>query len=200
MKLLKKLKQMKSKEFFKLVFNPFSRIAGLEAFGLGLFFVVLMGIIGTFSHTIFDGVLDIHIVRDSTLANSFIMLGVDILALTLIMWIAGLIISRNIRFIDILGTMTLSKAPLLLASIAAFFTKVPDTNTIMHNPMVLLSSVSFIVVMILIIPITIWSIALMYNALKVSCGVKGGKLTAAFIIGLFVAEIVSKVAIYFFVK
>ena len=60
-----------------------------------------MGIIGTFSHTMLMAmVLDIHIVRDSSLTNSFIMLGVDILVP--IMWIAGLIISRNIRFIDIM--------------------------------------------------------------------------------------------------
>lgn len=40
--------------------------------------------------------------------------------------------------------------------------------------------------------ILIWAIALMYNAPKVSSGAKGIRLTAGFIIGLIVAEIMSK--------
>ncbi len=39
----------------------------------------------------------------------------------------------------------------------------------------------------------IWSIALMYNALKVSGGAKGIRLTVGFIIGLIVAEFISKI-------
>ena len=36
--------------------------------------------------------------------------------------------------------------------------------------------------------------------MKVSCGVKGNKFTVVFILALFIAEIVSKTIIYFFIK
>ena len=188
---------MKSKEFFELIFNPFTRIAGWQAFWLGLVFLILSGVIGGFGNVIFDGVIDSHLVKEETMLQSFGYLGISMLTLVLVMWIAGLIISKGFRFIDILGTMTLSKAPFILLAIVGFFTKMPDTNEIMKNPMVILSSTSFLLMMILSVPVLVWSITLMYNALKISCGTKGSKLTTAFIIAILGSEAISKLLIYF---
>lgn len=38
-----------------LMINPFTRVAGWQAFSLGLVFIILMGIIGTYSNVSFDG-------------------------------------------------------------------------------------------------------------------------------------------------
>ena len=187
---------MKNNEFFGLMFNPFTRIAGWQAFGLGLVVLIASGIIGTFGNVTFDGVIDMHLAKEVTMLRSFGYLAIGTLSLVVVMWIMGLIISKNFRFIDVLGTMTLSKAPFLLLAIAGLFTKAPDMAEIIKNPTIILSSTSFLILMILTTPILIWSIALMYNALKISCGVKGNKLTISFIIGIFVAEIISKVLIF----
>jgi len=188
---------MKSKDFFGLMINPFTRIAGWQAFGLGLVVLVVSAIIGGFGNVIFDGVIDMHLVKEVTMLHSFGYLTISTLTLVIIMWITGLIISKNFRFIDILGTMTLSKAPFLILGFAGFFTKMPDMNEVMKNPMIVLSSTSFIVLMILTMPILVWSIVLMYNALKISCGVKGTRLTFAFIIAIFASEVISKILIYY---
>jgi len=195
MKLLKKLKPMKNKEFFKLLINPFTRIAGWQAFGLGLVVLCISGIIGTYGNVIFDGVIDMHFAKGITMPYSFSCMAINTLTLVVVMWITGVIISKSFRFIDILGTMTLSKAPFLLLAIAGFFTKAPDMNEIMKNPMAILSSTSFLVLTLMTIPILIWSITLMYNALKISCGVKGNKLTVAFIIAILISEAISKILI-----
>jgi hypothetical protein len=199
MKLLKKLKPMKSKEFFRLMINPFTRGAGWQAFVLGLVFLCISGIIGTYGNVIFDGVIDMHLTKGTTMLYSFGCLAINTLTLVLVMWIAGLVISKGFRFIDILGTMTLSKAPFLLLAIAGFFTKAPDMNEVMKNPMSILGSTSFLVLTLMTIPILIWSITLMYNALKISCGVKGNKLTVAFIIAILISEAISKTLILKFI-
>lgn len=189
---------MKNKNVFGFLMNPFTRIAGWQAFGLGLFFVVLMGLLGAYSDIAFDGVIDMHMI-DISLLQSFLYLGIDLVCLVVVMWITGLLVSRNFRFIDILGTMTLSKAPFLLLSIAGFFTATPDLSEIYKDPYIIFQSISFIILIVLSIPVIIWSITLIYNAFKVSCGIKGSKLTVAFIIALLVSEAISKVLIYLFV-
>ena len=187
---------MKSKEIFSLMINPFTRIAGWQALGLGLVIVVLTGITGTFSHVTFDGVIDMHLTQELTPGHSFEFLAIDIVSLVLVMTITGFIISKGFRFIDILGTMTLAKAPYLILAIAGYFTVSPDINEIMKNPFIVFQSVSFIFLTLLSVPVTIWTIILMFNALKTTCGVKGSKLAIAFIIALLISEIISKIFIY----
>lgn len=189
---------MKNKNIFGLLINPFTRIAGWQSFGLGLVFVALMGFLGARNSITFDGVVDMHM-NDISLLQSFLYLAIDLACLVLVMWITGLIVSKNFRFIDILGTMTLAKAPFLLLAVAGFFTTAPDLSEIYKKPYEIFQSVSFVVLIVLSLPVMIWSIALMYNALKISCDVKGSKLTVAFIIALLVSEILSKVLIYLFV-
>ena len=187
---------MKSKDIFSLVINPFTRIAGWQASGLGLVIVVVTGIIGTFSNVAFDGVIDMHLTQNLTFVHSFEFLAIDIVSLVLVMTITGFIISKGFRIIDILGTMTLAKAPYLILAIAGYFTVSPDINEIMKNPFIVFQSVSFIILTLLSIPVTIWGITLFYNAFKTSCDVKGGKLIVAFITALLVSEIISKMLIY----
>lgn len=190
---------MKSKNVFDWMLNPFARIAGWQSFGLGLVFLVLMGLIGAYGSVAFDGVLDMHFVKDLSLQNSFIYLAVDVASLVLVMWITGLALSRGFRFVDILGTMTLAKAPFLILAIGSLFTTAPDLSQVVRTPAMVFQSVSFIVLLIVSIPVIIWSVALMYHALKVSCGVTGNKLTIAFIIAIFISEAVSKLVLFMLV-
>lgn len=189
---------MKNNSVFGLLMNPFTRIAGWQAFGLGLLFLLLMGFVGASSGIAFDGVFDMHMFQNSV-PQALTLLGISLASLVLVMWIVGLITSKNFRFIDILGTMTLAKAPFLLLAVFGFFTTAPDLNAIMKDPYVILQNTSFVIMMVLSMPVMIWSIVLMFNALKVSCDLKGSTLTAAFIIGLLVSELISKILIHFLV-
>lgn len=189
---------MKSKTIFGLLVNPFTRIAGWHAFGLGLIFIVLMGFFGAINDIAFDGVFDMHMI-DTSVQTSFLYLAIDLVSLILVMWITGLLVSKNFRFIDILGTMTLAKAPFLLLALAGYFATAPDLSEIYKDPYVILQDVPFVILIVLSLPVIIWSIALTYNALKISCDLKGSKLTVAFIIALLVSEIIAKVLIYYFI-
>lgn len=185
---------MKSKSF-NMLFNPYIRIAGWQALAIGLIFMALTGILGAYSDVAFDGVLDMHLF-EITLTQSFAYLGLGLFSLVLVMWIVGLLLSKDFRFIDILGTMTLAKAPFLILSIAGFFTTAPKLENIMSNPYLVFQNVSFMIMLFLSTVVIIWNIILMHNALKTSCNIKGNKLTIAFIAGLILSEILSKVLIY----
>lgn len=187
---------MKTNEFGSLLFNPFKRIAGWEAFGIGLVIVVLTTFTGNFAGIYFDGVIDMHFAENFDSLKSWLMIPVNIISISVIMWLAGITVSKNFRFIDILGTMTLSRAPFLLIALASFFVKVPDLSGIMQDPFVIFDSISFIIILIFTFPIIIWSVTLMYNAYKISTGASGQKLSISFIFGLIIAEIISKIIIY----
>ena len=187
---------MKTNEFGSLIFNPFKRIAGWDAFGVGLVIVVLTTFTGNFAGIYFDGVIDMHFAENFDSLKSWLMIPVNIISISVIMWLAGITVSKNFRFIDILGTMTLSRAPFLLIALASFFVKVPDLSGIMQDPFVIFDSISFIIILIFTFPIIIWSVTLMYNAYKISTGASGQKLSISFIFGLVIAEIISKIIIY----
>ncbi len=190
---------MKSNNVFGFLINPFTRIAGWQAFGIGLLLLLVTGMVGAYSNVAFDGVFDMHLMEIS-LEKSLFIQAISVTSLVLVMWVTAMFVSKTYRFIDILGTMTLARAPFLLLAFAGFFTTTPDMQEVMNNPYSLFQSVSFIVIMVLSLPIIVWNITLMYHALKVSCDIKGSKLTIAFIVALFIAEVVAKTAIYFFIK
>lgn len=186
---------------WNLIFKPFTRIAGWQAFILGLVFVALSGVIGTYAQVLFDGVLDAHITDQAVgFKTSFVLLGIDIVCITVVMYLAGMIISKQTRMIDILGTMTLARAPMLLLAIAGLFVTPISGAEIMQNPMVIFGDPLFILFTLLAILLVVWFVALMYNAFKVSTGEKGGRLIAAFIIGLILAESLSKILVIVFLK
>ncbi|VBB46755.1 conserved membrane hypothetical protein [uncultured Paludibacter sp.] len=190
---------MKNK--WNLLWNPFTRIAGWQAFIIGLVVVIATGVIGTYGNLVFNGAIDAHFSdMDISFCKSFLMLGIDLISVVLVMYIVGLTIAKGFRFVDILGTMTLSRAPLLLLAIMALFTHQPALSEVMKNPLIIFSYLSFIVFLILSLPVMVWFIALMYNALKISTGIKGSKLILGFILGIIMSEIISKILIHLIVK
>jgi hypothetical protein len=187
---------MKSNDFYHLMINPFSRIAGWKAFAIGLVVVVLSAVIGKYSLVCFDGTLDIHLAQKLTLGGALGMQLISTFILVLVMCIAGMIVSKGFRFVDILGTMTFARVPLLITALIGFFVHMPDPNVIIANPLSLLLPSSILFALLTIV-VVVWYITLVVNAMKVSCDIKGGKLAVTIIIGLLVSEIISKSLIYF---
>ena len=186
---------MKNKNVLRYIYNPFEKIAGWQALILGLIIVVLSGFIGKQANLMFDGAIDAHFGKEVTYYQTFMMLFIDIACVGAVMYLAGLLVTRNFRFIDLLGTMTLARAPYLLLSLTGLFVTIPETAELLANPALIFSNPGFLIFIALSFPAIIWVIALMYNAWKVSTGAKGSKMIIAFIAGLFVAEVISKILI-----
>jgi hypothetical protein len=195
--------------FFEYLFRPFRFIAGTKALILGLAAMALLSVLGYYGKVYFDGVIDIHAACSS--GNYWVHLWYILSAwvmLSLVLFALAAIFSKSrLRIVDMTGTLALAKFPLLFA---ALWGLVPldrlcpeDINSIDVASLMLLIQEKWLpllldsVVMLLCI---IWSIVLMYNAFSISGNLKGGKGVWLFILGLVVAEIIVKIASYYFLK
>lgn len=187
---------MKSKGW-NLIWNPFIRIAGWQAFWVGIVIVVASAVLAGYGNLSFDGAIDAHFGDDLGVAASLAVTGISLFSVVIVMYMAALIISKSTRFIDILGTMTLARAPFLLLAIISPFVTYPTVDQLLQNPLILLGYPLLLLFMLISFPVIVWFIALMYNGFKVSTGAKGKKLVVGFIVALLAAEVVSKVCIHF---
>lgn len=182
------------------MWNPFTKIAGYQAFLIGFVIAILAAIIGQIGNLFFDGAIDAHGgATQFTMLEAVLMVIIDIVAITFVMYLLSLAVTRNFRFADVLGTMTLARFPFLILSILALFTTFPEVENMLVNPLVILSYPSFILFMFVSIFIAVWVIILMFNALKVSTGLKRSSLVTIFIVGIIIAELISKILIYYII-
>ena len=170
------------------LFNPFLYIAGGQALGLGLLAMAATAVIGYLNNSHFNGVLDFHKPEELLHASiyvSFAEQGIILLSSVLIFYIAGLIFSKSsIRLIDVAGTLTLARWPMIVAALLGFC---------MHASVAKKADVTHLglVASLGVVLCVIWMVALMYNAFTVSCNLKSGKGIAVFVVSLFIAALAS---------
>ena len=169
----------------KGLFNPFTYIAGLKALVIGFVFMAITLVLSFYSSTHFDGAIDAHIGRHAPLSLYALEQLIAWGSVVLTFFIAGLILSRTkFRFIDIAGTVALSRSPMLLVAIIGFL---PVFHNIQPGH---ISTAVLAVSIIMLIPV-IWMIALLFNGFTTSVNIKGTKAIIGFIIALILAELLS---------
>jgi len=192
------------------LFNPFVYIAGAQALGLGLAAILVAGFIGSTSNTHFDGVLDTHTGMAAPIWF-FLSAGfIDWLCLALVLLIFGKIISKTaFRTIDLFGTQALARWPTVFISVV---TLPPAFQRFNHALVVQLThpgkkielnptdATIFWIAVGMMLVFLCWEVYLMYKSYSVSCNVKGGMAIGTFIAAQFLAEIISKSAIYSLLK
>lgn len=168
----------------ELLFNPFRRIAGFTALWIGLAAMALGAVIAYYSHCHFDGVLDLHLGGLSTpMWSYFAEVLFDWLSVTLVFFVTALICAgTKVRFIDIAGTMALSRWPMTLAALLCL---APVSLSGQMNAVT-------VVVILGIMFFCIWMVALMYQAYTVSAHLSGSKAIWSFVIALIISEALSK--------
>jgi hypothetical protein len=186
-----------------LLFNPFVYIAGAKALGFGLAAILLAGLIGSASNTHFDGVLDTHTGAHAPLWFFLTEGIIDWLCLAIVLWLAGKIISQtSFRAVDLFGTQALARWPTLFITVLTLAEPYQRfgrelIEQLKRGKFQFNSSdaIIFFAVALAMIPLLCWMVALMYRAFSVSCNVKGGKTIVTFIVGLIIAEILSKLCL-----
>lgn len=188
----------------KLLFNPFEKIAGKEALAAGIAVAIISALLAAQTNTRFDGVLDIHFVSGDVLLKTaaidqVVNLGSLFIAFYLLALAFG---AKGTRPLDVVGTLALARAPFVLAPLVnttGIFSKFSaqfETNSTDKiaeiTPTDLLPLAPLLLVIIFL---SVWMIALSFNAWKVSTNLKGTKLIVSFIISLITAEILSKIFI-----
>ena len=189
------------------LFNPFQFIAGGSALLVGLAIILIATYIGSLSNTHFDGVLDVHTGKAAPLWLFFAEVLSDWLWISIMLLIAGHIISRShssVRAIDVFGTQALARAPYLLSALVTLpkgygrFVEFIVSKSTHQTPAVAIGGADvllFLLGIVVSLVVLIWVILLMYRAYAISCNVKGSKAIISFIAALIVAEILSKLAL-----
>ncbi len=182
----------------KWLFNPFIYLAGTRALLIGLAAMVLTGLIGFYSHTHFDGVIDIHSGRISPLTSHLLEQLIVWGVATAFFYLSGIIFSTSrIRFIDVAGTMAFARWVMIFPALLGFLVHAPATQPQTVDEIMKMITPGFIAVGLLSVVFAIWLVALMYNAYTVSCNMKGGKATGTFIVTLILAETLASLIIHY---
>lgn len=172
------------------LFNPFRYVAGARALIYGWAAMLLTSVVAWLSGVHFDGVIDAHIGRRGSWGMYAVEGVIDWLAVTLVFYASGRMLSSSaIRLIDVAGTMALARYPMFFAAWVGFL-PVSEVKSLSD-----IGPVFWVVTAVFIVT-SIWMIALMFNAFRVSCNVKGGQAVGGFIAGLLIAEVLSKLALY----
>lgn len=169
----------------KWLFNPFVYIAGWQALLIGWLSMAFIAIISFYSNTHFDGAIDIHHVAFSEKLIIYVLeqLIAWICPMFVFFILAHFISRSKFRLLDIAGTFAIARIPTVFAALVGFVPFLQQAKTI--GPF-------FIIINLLIVIVSIWMIALMYNGFSVSINVKGNKAVIGFIGGLIIAEVLSK--------
>jgi len=193
---------------WRWVYNPFEKIAGWKAFGIGIVILCLATAIGYFGNTVFYG-FSIKAVPSITWSKAFLLQATGLTTTVLVMWITALLFAKHVRFQDILGTVTLAKYPLVLPAIM-FLTIGKRLNELgeklsstgnqqetmkLFNELTVADYALFIFIIVVSILVLVWSIALLFNAFKVSTNLKGMKCALLFIAIMLISEIVIHIMI-----
>ena len=187
-----------------LIFNPFVLAAGIQALVPGLGAILLAGFLGFFSKTHFDGVLDIHAGAPAPLWV-FLSEGlIDWLCLALVLLLAGKILSKTrFRIIDVFGTQALARWPTIFTPLLFLPAPVQRFNSYLAQQIATggkpefasADAALFFAAIIVSFALLCWTVMLMYKAYSVSCNIKGARAIISFIIGVIIAEVLSKVAL-----
>ncbi len=196
---------------FSVIINPFSRIAGFQALLVGFAFIAATSVFAYIFGTHFNGLLDIKFGSTEVEYLVFLLYGIiNVSVVSILFYVSGGIVSKSrIRFIDVIGTQTLARYPYILAPflningiseragayIMYKFLNIGESVQIENYELIL--SAVFMLIMLLLI---VWMIALMYNAYRIACNVKGANAVLSFIIVIFVAEILTLIINYAFYK
>lgn len=183
----------------QVLFNPFRKIAGFKALILGIAIMTLSAVIAYFSHCHFDGIIDVHIWVEKSIALYFIEFLIDWGAVVILFYLAGKMLSHaHFRFLDIAGTAALARFPCFFVALIAFGIpemKPADFQNLQTVPLKKL--IELIAAGLLTVVFIIWVIALLYQAFKISCNLKGRRAVWGFIVALLIAEILSEIIFHY---
>lgn len=186
-----------------LLFNPFEKYSDTILIVFGLLFTLIGGYLGFVFNARFDGVIDLHFVKNVSIFNPLLDISIDIVTLTICLFVVGKLINNKTRCIDILSATMIARIPFYFitffnANNKAYAISERILTLVKSNQINTLEALDVFYLMLMtfaIIASLIWSMVLLFNGFKTAVNAKETKHTLFFIGTLIFAEILSKILI-----
>jgi hypothetical protein len=193
---------------YQLLYNPFTRIAGFKSLLLGLAVMLITSIIAFYSHTRFDGVVDSHGGGDYAPYYLHLIDALNAwLSMVIVFYPISLFVTKfRSRLVDVAGTLLLARIPFIFDALATFYLSKSGVNKFLEAlverkriecTISTFDWMLFVGTIMFLILCAVWNIALNYNAFKINTNLKGAKSAWIFIVGMLLAEIISKIVFYY---
>jgi hypothetical protein len=191
----------------KIFFNPFEQFSERPLILFGIAATFLLSMTGAYFNARFDGVLDLHFSTPTFFINTLTDNAVNVVILTLSLFILGKIRNSKTRFIDIFTASLVSRIPYYFL---AFFNwdnvvlteseklmrqfatiqpeKIPEFSGVNMLILIVFAAVSLLFLT--------WFIYLLYQGYKVATNAKGTVEVVLFGVTLLIAEFFSKFIFY----
>ena len=194
--------------------DPFARVAGGQALGWGLLVLAGMVALGVFGTVAYDGVVDLHVGGQAPVWLLAVMPVLDWLIVALVFLVAGKLFSRSAqRVVDYFGTTALGRLPYLIAGALMLRPLLGGpmeafTQTLLAGPpqqmserMMHAPGLAWVVVAsLLLMVLGAWLGLVNYRALTASSGLRFPKALFVFLGAALVAEVLSKVGLFFLAR
>lgn len=187
----------------KIIINPFEKFTEVPLFILGTALTIGGSLLGFLFSSRFDGVLDLHVIPNVTLAQPFIDNAINTVSLFVLLFILGIIINKKTRIIDVFNTVLIARSPfylLTMGNISGFMSGL-ESKINVNNPLDINFSAMDILVLgvfsMFAIGFLVWFVALLYNGFKTATNVKSTPHKIAFAFTIILAEVLSKALIGF---
>lgn len=179
------------------LFNPFIRIAGPQALGIGLAVIVLSGLVAAAGGVRFEGLLDFHLGYATPFWVPVVEGLVNWSVIAALFGLVSLLVApRTVRLVDVAGTQALARWPLLPAALVCILPAVRRGNEEMIAAAAqgrLMIPQGWVFGAGLFASICgIWMVWLMWKAFAVSCNQRGGRAVAIFAAAVLAGEVATK--------
>lgn len=186
-----------------LLFNPFQKYSDSQLLISGLCFSIIGIVLGFAFNARFDGFIDVHFAEKTTFTQPLFDTLINVFFGTAVFFIMGKSINKKTRFIDIFTTCLIAKTPLYLIAFLNtndFMYNVTSRMVTMINPEKIdsIPTMDLTIVMasaLIMIPMLVWSIALLFNGFKTATNAKETKHILLFILGIIITEVITKILI-----
>lgn len=183
------------------ILHPFEKIAGWPALAWGIAGMALSTVLSVYSGYHYHGLLHFGAAPN----NAWWVYAAEHLTVwiipALLFWLGGLILSKSaIRPVDVFGTVAFAQLPLIGMNLYALTP--PMQRIVRFNPdqsmQEILGNQQFIsdgMLSLIGIVFLVWALIWMFNALKVSCNLKGAKLGILYAVAVIGGDVLCRIII-----
>lgn len=184
-----------------LLLNPFEKVAGGQALLWGLVGMIVAVVTSFYSGYHYHGLLHFGGAPNGAWWCYAVEHVVVWFIPALLFYVGGLCLSKSrIRIVDVFGTVAFAQLPFILMNLYAFLPPMQRIHTLdfdlppsqlMSQPGMLMAIWLSLISLIFIVWVLVW----MYNALKVSCNLKGTRLGVLYTIVVIGGDVLCRLII-----